>query len=173
MKINSKVEEVLNKQINAEFWSAHLYLSMSAYFETRALRGFANWMKVQYQEELTHAIKIFDFINSRGGVVKLEAIPEVPVTWNSILLVFEETYYQECKVTEKINHCYEVALSEKDHAAANMLQWFIDEQAEEEESALQIVDQLKLIGEDNGQAIYLLDKELGARVFVDSTKTSA
>ncbi|MCK9629243.1 MAG: ferritin [Bacteroidales bacterium] len=170
MKINPQVEEALNKQMNAEFWSAHLYLSMSAYFETRALKGFANWMKIQYQEELTHAIKIFDYINSRGGVVKLEAIPEVPVKWNSILEVFQETYNQECKVTASIHECYEVALAQRDHAAANMLQWFIDEQSEEEENALQIVDQLNLIGQENGQAIYHLDKELGTRVFVDPTQ---
>ncbi|MEA5006271.1 MAG: ferritin [Rikenellaceae bacterium] len=172
MKVNIQVEEVLNKQMNAEFWSAHLYLSMSAYFETRALKGFANWMKIQYQEELTHAIKIFDYINSRGGVVKLEAIPEVPVKWNSILEVFQETYNQECKVTASIHNCYEVALAQRDHAAANMLQWFIDEQSEEEESALQIVDQLNLIGQENGQAIYHLDKELGTRIFVDPTQSA-
>ncbi|MDD3034478.1 MAG: ferritin [Bacteroidales bacterium] len=170
MKINTKVEEVLNKQMNDEFWSAHLYLSMSAYFETRALKGFANWMKIQYQEELTHAIKIFDYINSRGGTVKLEAIPEVPLKWNSILEVFQETYNQECKVTANIHNCYEVALEQRDHAAASMLQWFIDEQSEEEENALQIVDQLNLIGQENGQAIYHLDKELGTRVFVDTTQ---
>ncbi len=173
MKINTQVEEVLNKQMNAEFWSAHLYLSMSAYFETRALKGFANWMKIQYKEELTHAIKFFDYINSRGGTVKLEAIPEVPVSWNSILEVFQETYSQECKVTASIHNCYEVALAQRDHAAANMLQWFIDEQSEEEENALQIVDQLNLIGQENGQAIYHLDKELGTRVFVDSTQPAA
>lgn len=173
MKINTKVEEVLNKQMNAEFWSAHLYLSMSAYFETIALKGFANWMKIQYQEELTHAIKIFDYINSRGGVVKLEALPEVPVKWNSILEVFQETYNQECKVTASIHDCYEVALAQRDHAAANMLQWFIDEQSEEEGNALQIVDQLNLIGQENGQAIYHLDKELGTRVFVDPTQPAA
>lgn len=173
MKINTQVEEVLNKQINAEFWSAYLYLSMSAYFETRALKGFANWMKIQYQEELTHAIKIFDYINNRGGVVKLEAIPDVPVKWNSILDVFQETYDHECKVTAGINNCYETALAQKDHAAANMLQWFIDEQSEEEANVLQIIDQLNLIGQENGQAIYHLDKELGTRVFVDSTQPTA
>jgi len=173
MKINKQVEEVLNKQMNGEFWSAHLYLSMSAYFETRSLKGFANWMKIQYQEELTHAIKIFDYINSRGGTVKLEAIPEVPVNWNSILEVFQETYNQECKVTASIHNCYEVALAQRDHAAAGMLQWFIDEQSEEEQNALQIVDQLNLIGQENGQAIYHLDKELGTRVFVDSTQPAA
>jgi ferritin len=171
MKIKPKVEEVLNKQINAEFWSAYLYLSMSAYFETRALKGFASWMKIQYQEEVTHAVKLFDYINSRGGVVKLEPINSVSTSWSSILDVFQDTYSHECEVTAMINNCYEVANNEKDHAAANMLQWFISEQSEEEQNALQIIDQLNLIGQENGQAIYHLDKELGARVFVDSTQT--
>lgn len=169
MRFNKKVEEILNKQINAEFWSAYLYLSMSAYFESKKLPGFANWMKVQYQEEMTHAIKIFDYIHARGGSVILEPIAKVQTEWKGAVDAFKDTYKHECEVTDMIHNCYEVAVKEKDHATANMLQWFIDEQVEEEENALAILDQLELIG-DSGQGIYFLDKELATRTFVDQTK---
>ncbi len=171
MRFNDKVEDVLNKQINAEFWSAYMYLSMSAYFQAKGLKGFANWMRVQYQEEVTHAIKFFDYILARGGYVKLEAISKVPTEWIGIENVFEETYKHECKVTDMIHNCYEVAMNERDHATSNMLQWYINEQAEEEQNVKDILDQLKLIGEE-GQGIYMLDKELATRVFVDSTQTA-
>lgn len=169
MKLNAKVEEVLNKQINAEFWSAYLYLSMSAYYQTLGLKGFANWMKVQYQEELSHANKIFDYINERGGKVTLEPIAEVDTDWDGILDTFTNTYEHECKVTEMINNCVDVAMEVKDHATVSMLQWFVNEQVEEEAAAMEIVEQLKMIG-DSGQAIYMLDKEFIGRSFVDSTK---
>lgn len=171
MRFNNKVEEVLNKQINAEFWSAYMYLSMSAYFQAKGLKGFANWMRVQYQEEVTHAIKFYDYILGRGGNVKLEAIAKVPTEWKGIVDAFKDTYNHECKVTEMINNCYETAINEKDHATSTMLQWYINEQAEEEQNAQTILDQLNLIGE-NGQAIYLLDKELATRIFVDPTQTA-
>ena len=171
MRFNKEVEEVLNKQINAEFWSAYMYLSMSAYFQAKGLKGFANWMRVQYQEEVTHAIKFYDYILARGGNVELYALADVPSQWKGITDVFIDTYNHECKVTDLIHNCYEVAMNEKDHATANMLQWYINEQAEEEQNAQDIIDQLNLIGE-NGQAIYMLDKELATRVFVDATKTA-
>lgn len=171
MKLNAKVEEVLNKQINAEFWSAYLYLSMSAYYQTLGLKGFANWMKVQYHEELSHANKIFDYINERGGKVTLEPIAEVDTDWDGILDTFTNTYEHECKVTEMINNCVDVAMEVKDHATVSMLQWFVNEQVEEEAAALEIVEQLKMIGE-SGQAMYMLDKEFTGRSFVDSTKES-
>lgn len=169
MRFNKNVQDILNKQVNAEFWSAYLYLSMSSYFAQKGYAGFANWMRVQYQEEMSHALKIFDYIISRGGEAKVEPIAPVETNWKNTQAVFESTYEHECKVTDMIHNCYEVAIKEKDHAAANMLQWFIDEQAEEEEAALAIIDQLKLVG-DNGAAIYMLDKELATRVFVDATK---
>ncbi|MDD2425928.1 MAG: ferritin [Bacteroidales bacterium] len=169
MRFNKNVEEILNKQINAEFWSAYLYLSMSAYFESKNLPGFANWMKVQYQEEMSHAIKIFDYIHSRGGAVKLQPIAKVETEWKSPVDAFKDTYKHECEVTDMIHKCYEVALKEKDHATTNMLQWFIDEQVEEEDNAQRILDQLELIG-DNGHGIFYLDKEMSARTFVDMTK---
>lgn len=169
MKLNAKVEDVLNKQINAEFWSAYLYLSMSAYYQTLGLKGFANWMKVQYQEELSHANKIFDYVNERGGRVMLEPIAEVDTDWDGPLDTFANTYEHECKVTEMINNCVEVAMEVKDHATVSMLQWFVNEQVEEESAALEIVEQLKLVG-DSGQAIYMMDKEFQGRAFMDSTE---
>ncbi len=171
MRFNKNVQEVLNKQVNAEFWSANLYLSMSSYLAQKGLSGFANWMRVQYQEEMSHALKIFDYIISRGGDAKLEPIAAVQTEWKDIKEIFESTYEHECKVTDMIHNCYEVALKERDHATSNMLQWFIDERAEEEESALAIIDQLKFVG-DNGPALYMLDKELATRVFVDATQTA-
>lgn len=171
MKLNQKVEEVLNKQINAEFWSAYLYLSMSAYFQHRGLKGFANWMRVQYQEELSHANKLFDYINERGGRVALEAIVDVDTDWDDLLDVFTNTYDHECKVTEMINNCIDVAVEVKDHATTTMLQWFVNEQVEEEATALEIIEQIRLVGE-SGQAIFLLDKEFAGRTFVDSTQSA-
>lgn len=171
MKINKKVEEVLNNQVNAEFWSAYLYLSMSAWCESKGLKGFANWMRIQFQEETTHALKIHDFVLDRAGEIKLQPIGTVETTWNSVLHMFEETYKHECKVTDLISNCYEVAMAERDHSTASMLKWFIDEQTEEETNAIDIIDKLKLIGE-NGEGIYLLDKELATRVFVDATQTA-
>lgn len=168
MRINAKVQEVLNKQINAEFWSAYMYLSMSIWFEGKGLKGFANWMRVQYQEETTHALKFMDYITERQGTVKLEPVQQVPSEWSGILNVMEAVYEHELKVTELIYNCQEVAEIEKDRATVNMLQWYVNEQIEEEANVDNIINQLKLIG-DNGQAIYLLDKELSARTFVDQT----
>lgn len=172
MKINAPVQEILNKQINAEFWSAYLYLSMSAWFEEKGLKGFANWMRIQFQEETTHALKLFDYVTERQGIVKLEPIAAVQTEWKSILDAMEETYKHELKVTELIYNCLDVAEKQKDRATMSMLQWFVDEQIEEESNVDEIINQLKLIG-DNGQAIYLLDKELSTRVFVDSTAPTA
>ncbi len=169
MKLNKKVEELLNKQINAEFWSAYLYLSMSAYYQAKGLKGFANWMKIQCQEELTHGNKIFDYINERGGRVILQPIAKVETDWKDNVHVFTDTYEHECKVTELIHNCVNMAIEVKDHATVNMLQWFVNEQVEEEATALELLDHLKMIGE-SGTAIYMLDKELSARFFTDGTK---
>jgi ferritin len=169
MKINKKVEEVLNKQVNAEFWSAYFYLSMSAYCESRGFKGFANWMRVQFHEETAHALKIYDYVIDRSGEIKLQPIAAVKPSWDNLLNMFEETYEHECKVTNLINDCYEVALAEKDYATTTMLQWFINEQTEEERNALEIIDILKITGEKSG-GIFYLDKNLGKRTFVDQTK---
>ena len=162
--LNKKVEEAINAQINAEMWSAYLYLSMSAYFHANGNPGFANWYEVQFKEEQDHAMIMFNYVVSRGGVVKLQAIDAVPTEWESTLNVVEETLKHEQKVTSLINDLYKVASEENDFATKSMLKWFIDEQVEEEENAQTIIDNLKMI-KDNGYGLYMLDKELGARTY--------
>lgn len=163
--MNKKVEAAINKQINAEIYSAYLYLSMNAYFHSINLPGFANWMRVQALEELTHADKFYTFLVSRGGQIKLEAVDGPPVQWKSPLDVFENSFKHEQKVTSLINNLVDLSLKEKDHATNSMLKWFVDEQVEEEANAENIVKQLKLMG-DSGHGLYMLDRELAQRVFV-------
>ncbi len=162
--LSERMMKALNKQLNAELYSAYLYLSMAAYFESKNLKGFANWMRVQAQEELTHAMKFFDYINERRGRVYLEAIEKPPTEWKSPLDVFEATYEHEVKVTSMINDLVNMAMEEKDHATYNMLQWFVAEQVEEEASADEIRQQLRMIKED-GRGIMMLDRELKQRTF--------
>jgi ferritin len=162
--LKEKIQNAINKQINAELWSAYLYLSMSTYFETISLSGFANWMRIQAQEEVAHAMRFYNYVVERGGRVILKEIDKVPTDWKSPLNVFEDTYKHEQKVTSLINEIVNLAVSEKDHATYNMLQWFIDEQVEEEASADEIVQKLKLIGKD-GSGLFILDKEMGSRFY--------
>ncbi len=162
--LDEKMKEALIDQINEEFYSAYLYLSMSAYFSKIGLKGFANWMNVQYKEEVDHGMKMFNYVISRGEDVKLQAIKEPPSEWNSPLHAFEETLKHEQHITERINYLVDIAEEVKDRATYNFLQWFIDEQVEEEENDREIIDKLKLIeGSKNG--LFMLDKELGARVY--------
>ena len=163
--LNQRLENELNKQINAEFWSAYLYLSMSAFFESKNLAGFANWMKIQYQEENSHALKLFDYVNERGGKVVLQPIATVDSEWKDVIDIFETTFKHEQHVTFLINNLVNIAIEEKDHATTNMLQWFVSEQVEEEASVSDILDQLKLI-EGKGAGLFMLDRELKQRVFV-------
>lgn len=160
--MNKKIQDALNEQINAELYSSYLYLSMSAYFESINLQGFANWMRVQSQEEVTHALKIFDFINERASRVILARIEKPPVEWNSPLEVFQAAYKHEQKVTGMINRLVDMSIKEKDHALNNFLQWFVAEQVEEESSASDIAQKLELIGE-SGNGIFMMDRELGKR----------
>lgn len=171
MKINKKVEEVLNKQVNAELWSGYLYLSMAAWSEAKGFKGFGNWLRCQFQEETSHALKIYDYILNRSGEVKLLPIAAVETSWDSLLHMFEEIYKHECKVSESINNCYEAAMAEKDYATTTMLQWFIEEQTEEESNVLEIIDVLKLTGEKSG-GIFYLDKKLGHRTFTSEATKS-
>lgn len=162
--INSKIQQELNKQLNEELYSAYLYLSMSAYFESIDYKGMANWMKVQAQEEMTHAMKFYTYILDRGGIVNLLAIPNPPVSWSSPLEIFESAYQHEQKITSLINDLLTITMEEKDHATSIFLQWFVTEQIEEELSASSIVADIKrLVNTPN--SMYLLDKELGQRVF--------
>lgn len=164
--INEKMLAALNKQINWEMYSSYFYLSMSSYFESVGLKGCANWMRVQAQEELFHAVKFYDYIISRGGRVTLLTIDAPPAQWPSALKVFEDVYAHEQKVTGLINALVDLALAEKDHATFNMLQWFVTEQVEEEENADAIVQKLRMISGEKGVGLlYMLDRELGQRVF--------
>jgi len=162
--ISKKIEDALNEQINAEFYSAYLYLSMEAYFESANLPGFANWMRAQTQEETMHAMKIYDFVNERGGRVLLKSIAKPPTEWQSPLAAFEAAHKHEQRVTGLINDLVNLAVEEKDHAAKTFLQWFVDEQVEEEASVNKVVQKLKKTDRTAGEQL-LIDKELGRRVF--------
>jgi ferritin len=162
--LGQKMQDACNKQVNAELYSSYLYLSMSASFEGKSLKGMANWMRIQAQEEMMHAMKIYDFILERGGQAKLDAIDAPPAEWDSPLAIFEEVVTHERKVTSLINGLVDLAIVEKDHATNAFLQWFVNEQVEEEASAEEVRDQMKMAG-DKGGALFMLDKELGQRVF--------
>ncbi len=171
--LKEKVLKALNEQVNAEQYSALLYLSMSAWFEDKGLPGFANWMYVQYQEELTHANKIFKYIVERSGKAEVKAIKQMPEDFDSVLQVVEKTLEHEQHVTELINNLVDVAVEARDHATQSFLKWFVDEQVEEEANVTEILDSLKLIeGEGKGNGIFMLDRELRQRTFVDTTQTA-
>ncbi|MFH1756034.1 MAG: ferritin [Candidatus Latescibacterota bacterium] len=161
--LKKTIETALNKQVNAELWSAYLYLAMEAHFISVNLNGFANWMRLQAQEELGHAMKMYDYIGERDGKVTLTAITAPKDTWKTPLAVFQDTLKHEIKVTELINNLTTLADKEKDHATRNFLQWFVDEQVEEESTASNIVEQIKLAGNSSG-ALFILDRELALRV---------
>jgi ferritin len=165
--ISKKLETAINEQINAELYSAYLYLSMSAYFESVNLNGFANWMRMQAQEEQMHAMKFFDYLNERGGRITLRDIKAPQSDWESPVEVFENVYSHEQKVTGMIHGLVDMAIEENDHAANNFLQWYVEEQVEEESSADEIVENLKLLG-DSGNGLFMLDRELGKRTFTQT-----
>lgn len=162
--LSQAIQKALNDQINAETFSAYLYLSMAAYFEDQGLPGFAAWMKGQAQEELFHAMKFFNFVNERGGRVLLGPIEQPQTEWASVVDVFQATLDHEKHVTSLINTLVDLAIAEKDHATNNFLQWFVGEQVEEEDNAGQIVNKLKLMDKATG-GLFMLDKELGQRAF--------
>ena len=162
--LNKKIEAAFNEQMNAEMYSAYLYLSMSAYFESTGMAGFANWMRIQAQEEMVHAMKFFDHISERGGRVTLKVIDGPETEWKSAVAAFEHVYEHEQKVTALISGLVDLAIEEKDHASRSFLQWFVDEQVEEEDSASTVLDRLKLVG-DSGDGLFMIDRELGQRVF--------
>lgn len=160
--VSKKLEKAINEQINAEFWSAYLYLSMSAHFANEGLPGFSHWFKMQFLEEQDHAMKLMNYLISKGNKVELKPIEKVDTSWESVLKAFEDTLAHEKVVTGLINNLVSIARSEDDYATENMLQWFVNEQVEEEETAQEMIDGLRLIG-DNGFGIYTMDKELGQR----------
>ncbi len=162
--ISPKIQDALNAQINAEFWSAYLYLSMGMHFEAEGRTGIANWLRIQFKEEQAHAEIFINYLLSRGGRVELKAIEAVPTTWESPLAAFEATLEHEEKVTAMINALYALAEQEHDYATRGKLDWFVAEQVEEEETAQNLIDRLKLVG-DNGLALFMLDQELATRVY--------
>jgi len=163
--LKERLEKELNKQLNKELFSAYLYLSMSANFQSKDMLGFANWMFIQSQEEMTHAQKIYNYLNERGAKVVLEQINKPQIEWDSSLKAFEDAFKHEEFITESINNLVNIALEEKDHATHIFLQWFVTEQVEEEASVTEIINKLKLMKDAPG-AIFMLDRELGQRQFV-------
>lgn len=170
--LNKKIEQALNEQINAEFWSAYLYLSMSAWCAAQGKPGMANWFEVQFNEEQDHARILFNYVIQRGGRVELKPIAEVPTEWQSELDVFQSTLKHEQHVTSLINNLYALTQTEVDFATQSMLKWFIDEQVEEEENAQNIIDNIKML-DGNGYGLFMLDKDLAARVYTQAVPLAA
>jgi ferritin len=166
-----KLEKALNAQINAEYHSAYLYLAMSAYFENLNLDGCATWMRLQAQEELLHGMKIFDYLVERGGRVVLDPIEAPPPDWTSPLAAFEDAYKHEQKVTGRINDLASMAQAAKDNATNNLMQWFVNEQVEEESAVDDIIQKLKLVG-TKGPGLFMLDRELKTRPAVTIAETT-
>ena len=162
--LSAKMEEALNAQINAEGYSAYLYLAMSAYAESLNMAGFANWFRIQNQEEEAHMMKIFDFMIERGGRVKLEKIDTPQVEWDSLLAAFEATLEHEKYITDRINKLVDLAIAESDHATNAFLQWFVTEQVEEESTADGILQKLRLMKDAPG-GLFMMDQQLGSRSF--------
>jgi len=160
--ITKPLQDRLNEQINFELFSAYLYLSMSAHFEAQNLPGFANWMRVQYQEETGHAMKFYKYVLDRNGIVTLKAIAQPATKFKKPLDVFKQVLEHEQKVTSLINKLYELALKGKDYAAQSFLQWFINEQVEEEKNASNIITMLEMIG-DSPVSLIMADRQLAAR----------
>lgn len=162
--LKKKIEKAINDQINAELYSAYMYYSMAAYFESQSLKGFAHWMNAQAIEEMFHASKFATFVSERGGRVLLKAIEAPPTEWKSPLACFQAVYKHEQHVTDLINRIMALAIAENDYATSNMLQWFISEQVEEEASADEVVQKLKLVDKTEG-GLFMLDLELAKRPF--------
>jgi ferritin len=162
--LDKEVERGINEQINAELYSAYLYYSMAAYFESLSLKGFAHWLRVQALEEMTHVQKFFAFVNDRGGRVSLGPIDAPASEWESPLAVFGAVYAHEVHVTGLINKLMDLVLATSDHASCSFLQWFVSEQVEEEASADEVLQKLKLVDKTEG-GLFLLDQEMDKRTF--------
>lgn len=162
--IKKTIEDAINKQIVREIYSSNLYLSISAYFHNQSLDGFANWMRVQAQEEMVHAMKFFDFVLDRQGLPKIGTIEAPPTDFKNPITALESAYQHEQLVSSWINELSDLAAKESDHATVVLLQWYITEQVEEEATSSQLVDKVKMIG-DNKAGLFLLDNELKQRKF--------
>lgn len=162
MELGKKMQDAINEQIKEELFSSYIYLSMAAYFESVNLPGSAHWMRVQSAEELEHALKFFGYVHERGGRVQLQALDQPPLEFSGPTAVFEKTLEHEQYITGRIHDLYSLAIEEKDYASFSVLQWFVDEQVEEEQSASEILELLKMVG-DKGQGLVMLDRKLAQR----------
>lgn len=162
--ISPTMEKALNEQVNAELFSAYLYLAMVGYFQDKNLAGFATWMTAQNQEETFHAMKFFNYVSERGGRVVLDAIEKPQFEWESPLAAMEAALAHEKYITGRIYNLVNLALEEKDHATASFLRWFVDEQVEEEDNVNAVVQKLRMVGSDGG-GLFMIDRDLGTRVF--------
>ncbi|ADU66467.1 ferritin [Desulfurispirillum indicum] len=160
--ISKKMQNALNEQIKHEIYSAHLYLAMSAHCESNGLKGFAHWLQLQYDEEMMHAMKFYRYVLDQGATIALQEIPAPPSKFESVLEMFEEVLKHEQFVTASIHKLVDLALAEKDHATTIFLQWFVTEQVEEEASAQDIIDQLKLVGKEKS-GLFMINREMGTR----------
>jgi ferritin len=170
--IGKKMQDAMNEQIQYELASSYLYLSMAAYFQSSGLDGMAQWMRAQTQEEVVHAMKLFDHINDRGGKVELLALTQPKTEWTSPLAAFQAAWKHEQFVSSRIDTLVELATEENDHPAGILLQWFVTEQVEEEASASKVVQMLERVG-DSGNGLIMMDRELGARVFTPPAAADA
>lgn len=162
MQLSKRMQDALNEQIKEELFSSYIYLSMAAYCESINLPGFAHWMGMQSQEELEHAMKFYGYVHDRGGRVVLQALDQPPVEFEGPTAVFEKTLEHEQYITDRIHKLYGMAVEEKDYASLGILQWFVDEQVEEEKNAGEILELLKVVG-DKGQGLIMLDRQLARR----------
>ena len=166
--LKDEIANALIIQLNKEFQSAYIYLGMSAYASKKGLAGCANWFLIQYQEELTHAMKFFKYLENHQVAINLPEIKKANVEFESILDAFQKALEHEIYMSENINELSDLSMKNKDHATYNLLQWYVTEQVEEEVALNTIIDKMKLIG-DNGYGLYVIDQELATRVFVDPT----
>lgn len=169
--LTARMHQALNDQLQAEFYSAYLYLSMSAYFEDLGFEGMANWMTIQFQEEQSHALKFYRYIAEREGRVELQAIDKPKRDWDSPLAAFDEALAHERMISGRINDLADLAIKEKDHATHNMLQWYISEQVEEESNVSAIVTQMRMVGGE-GHGLFMIDREMRGRTFVDEAQNT-
>ncbi len=161
--LSDRMGKALNEQLKWELYSAYLYLSMATYFKDKGLDGFARWMEVQALEELSHAMKFYSYLNERGFKVDLQPIDGPPTSWESPVAVFEQVLEHEQLVTSKIHDLVDLAIEERDHGTNNFLQWFVAEQVEEEASAAEVLNKVKMV--QGGGGLFMLDRELGSRLF--------
>lgn len=164
--ISETMQSAISEQINREIYSAYVYLAMSDWTSSEGLKGMSRWFHTQYEEELGHAMRLFNYLLDRNARVGLKAIKEPPASYDSPLAAFEAALHHEQEVTRSIGHLMDLAIKEKDHASHNMLEWFVNEQVEEEANVQQVIDQIRIIGKE-GSGLYLLDIELGKRSALD------